>query len=42
MDPLTQSGARLDPLPSRDGRGPAAAPLDLMARFNTRIEGGRD
>ncbi len=42
MDPLTQSGARLAPLPSRDGSGPAASPLDLMTRFNTRIEGGRD
>jgi hypothetical protein len=42
MDPLTQSGARLDPLPSRDGRGPATSPLDLMMQFNTRIEGGRD
>jgi Tfp pilus assembly protein PilF len=42
MDPLTQSGARLEPLPSRDGSGPAASPLDLMTRFNTRIEGGRD
>jgi Flp pilus assembly protein TadD len=42
MDPLTRSGARLDPLPSRDGSGPAASPRDLMMRFNTRIEGGRD
>jgi len=42
MDPLTQSGARLDPLPARDGTGPAAAPRNLMMQFNTRIEGGRD
>ena len=42
MDPLTQGGARLDPLPSRDGAGPSGAALDLMTHFNTRIEGGRD
>jgi Tfp pilus assembly protein PilF len=42
MDPLTQSGARLDPMPSRSGAGPSPAALDLMRQFNTRIEGGRD
>ncbi|MBU3727870.1 MAG: tetratricopeptide repeat protein [Phycisphaerales bacterium] len=42
MDPLTQSGTRLDPMPSRDGAGPPRAALDLMRQFNTRIEGGRD
>ena len=42
MDPLTQSGARIDPLPARDGARPAAATRALMERFNTRIEGGRD
>jgi Tfp pilus assembly protein PilF len=42
MDPLTHSGARLDPLPSRDGSSPPAPALGLMMQFNTRIEGGRD
>lgn len=42
MDPLTRGGARLDPLPSRDGAGPSAAARGLMTQFNTRIEGGRD
>ena len=42
MDPLTRGGARLGPLPSRDGQIPSAAALGLMTQFNTRIEGGRD
>ena len=42
MDPLTRGGARLDPLPSHDGSGPAASARELMTQFNTRIEGGRD
>ena len=42
MDPLTRSGARLDPLPSRDGAGPDGWALRLMSQFNTRMEGGRD
>lgn len=41
MDLFTRDGERLEPLPSRDGRGPDAAARELMRRFNVRFAAGR-